>query len=331
MFSSTVDNASIRFWGLTEMFFSNSDANATFAEDWLRSFHIDHPIRSKHMPTAELARKIMMAGFQSSREHFRKLVTDQHPATLSLYRGQARFMQDDLACPDFLSLSAKQKKKLSFIVASEMIARNQAYSNMLELLLPTYIRLSIHAHSNRGPKFAICLLPRTRVRAIDTVANRHELSPSYEFQVPTPWHNSIIVIDKNDMLYLGKAEIVQKALDSGDFEGGWVDDQALGGHFRLRPTIAISNGPSLVTGSTSTVFTEASDEKPAAVITGGADEILTMGSPRDVTQLRLTAQLRAKVYRILELSRTFVKRASRDQASFRKLRSGQRGVSIKGH
>jgi hypothetical protein len=317
MYPSTADNKAIRFRGLTDMFFSNPDAQATFTEEWTQIFHIDHPIHSKHNPSAELARKMMMAGFQGSREHFRNLITAQHPETLSLYRGQARFMQDDLACPRFTALSAKQKKKVSFTVAAEMIARNEAYSNLVELLLPNYVRLSIHAHSNRGPKFGVCLLPRSKVRAIDSVAQRHEVSPAYEFQVPTPWHNSMIKIEGSDVLFLGKAEIVQKALDEGDFEGGWVDDQALGGHFALRPTIAIKNSPTLavestapivtelknesrtlVAESTPSVFTELKNEKQVFTVTIQTEEILTVVSAHDAG---LVVQLGAQLSRVLEL------------------------------
>jgi pyoverdine/dityrosine biosynthesis protein Dit1 len=37
--------------------------------------------------------------------------------------------------------------------------RNDAYSNLVSDLFPFHIRLSIHAHNNSGPKFAIRLLP----------------------------------------------------------------------------------------------------------------------------------------------------------------------------
>ncbi|KAF2278854.1 uncharacterized protein EI97DRAFT_448670 [Westerdykella ornata] len=235
LYNTPEDQEAIRFRGLTDMFFSNPDIANTFPHSYIQNFEIAHPIESKRSSEAETARQIMMAGCQSSREHFQKLIADQHPATLSLYRGQARFMQDDLATPEFLAKSAKQKKKISFAVATEMIARNQAYSNLLELLLPNYVRLSIHAHNNRGPKYAICLFPRDKIRAIDSVKKRHELVPAYEFQVPTPWHNSAIKVAGDDIIYIGKAEIVKAAIEAGDFEGGWVEGPE-GGHFALRST-----------------------------------------------------------------------------------------------
>lgn len=235
MFTSMEDHETIRFRGLTDMFFSNPDVTGTLSDSWSQNFEILHPINSNHTTKAETARRIMMAGCQASREHFQKLIADQHPPTLSLYRGQARFMQDDLATPDFLAKSTKQKKKTSFLVAAEMIARNQAYSNLVELLLPNYVRLSIHAHTNKGPKFGICLFPRDKIRAIDSIKNRHELVPAYEFQVPTPWHNSIIRVAGDSTIYLGKAEIVQAAIDQGEFKGGWVESPE-GAHFALTST-----------------------------------------------------------------------------------------------
>jgi pyoverdine/dityrosine biosynthesis protein Dit1 len=297
--ASSRDHEVIRFRGLTDMFFSNPDSTDTFAKDWADSFHIDHPIQSRRLPEAELARQIMMAGFQSSRDHFRRLIAEQHQPTLSQYRGQARFMQDDLADPTFLAMSGKQKKKLSFTVAAEMIARNQAYSNLLELLLPNYVRLSIHAHSNRGPKFGICLFPRDQVHAIDAIVGRHALFPSYEFQVPTPWHNSIIKVEGDNMLYLGKAEIVHKAIDQGDFEGGWVDDVAQGGHFALRPTYTVCGSPSAVTesSSASTVDTNLDGKNLSRAKDEVVEMVVTHRSP-DQLRVRFAVRVRRKLYRV---------------------------------
>jgi pyoverdine/dityrosine biosynthesis protein Dit1 len=59
-------------------------------------------------------------------------------------------MLEDLAdVPVVKGLSAKQRKKTAALVAQEMMSRNQAYSNLVELLLPNYVRLSIHAHSKQ--------------------------------------------------------------------------------------------------------------------------------------------------------------------------------------
>lgn len=307
------------------MFFSNSDVRATFDDKWDQDFDIEHPVDSVRSPDAELARRIMMAGFQSSQTHFRKLITEQHPQTLSLYRGQARFMQDDLSDAVFAGMSNKQKKKLSFAVAGEMIARNQAYSNLLELLLPNYVRLSIHAHSNRGPKFGVCLFPRDRIRPIDSIIDRHAICPSYEFQVPTPWHNSIIKIAGDDMVYLGKAEIVHKAIEQGDYEGGWVDDIVDGGHFSIQSTVATCPTPSTATDSASTVYIDYTDVKHLAVANDHPIDVVLVDASHDGQKMRLAFRLRGRLYRAFELSRLLAKRIVGDKSS---LGSTKRGVAV---
>lgn len=307
------------------MFFSNTDVQATFNEEWIRDFDIEHPVDSARSADAETARCIMMAGFQSSRTQFRKLIAEQHPQTLHLYRGQARFMQDDLSDAVFSGMSNKQKKKLSFAVAAEMIARNQAYSNLLELLLPNYVRLSIHAHSNKGPKFGICLFPRDRVRAIDSINDRHATCPSYEFQVPTPWHNSIIKIAGDDMVYLGKAEIVHNAIEQGDYEGGWVDDIVDGGHFSIRSTVFTCQTPSSTTDSASTVYIDYTDVKHLAVANDHPIDVVLVDGSNDGQKMRLAIRLRGRLYRAIELSRLLAKRIVGDKSTFG---SAKRGVAV---
>ncbi|KAH7392180.1 Pyoverdine/dityrosine biosynthesis protein-domain-containing protein [Phaeosphaeria sp. MPI-PUGE-AT-0046c] len=324
-FATAEDRDALRFRGLTDMFFSDISVRATFDEDWKRNFDIEHPVDSVRSPDAELARCIMMAGFQSSRTQFRKLIAEQHPQTLNLYRGQARFMQDDLSDAVFSTMSKKQKKKLSFAVAAEMIARNQAYSNLLELLLPNYVRLSIHAHSNRGPKFGICLFPRDRVHAIDSIVDRHALCPSYEFQVPTPWHNSIIKIAGDDMVYLGKAEMVHKVIEEGAYEGGWVDDIVEGGHFAIHSTVAAFKTPYAVNDSASTVYIDYSDVKHLAVANDRPIDIELLEASHDGQKMRLSLRLRERLYRAFELPRLLARRVIGDKSS---LGSAERGVAV---
>jgi pyoverdine/dityrosine biosynthesis protein Dit1 len=321
-YTSPEDHKAIQFRSLADMFFSNLDAQATFDQDWCQLSCIEHPIHSQHSFAAELARKIMMVGFQGSREHFHKLIAEQHQPTLRLYRGQARFMQDDLSDPMFLAMSNKQKKKLSFSIATEMIARNLAYSNLLELLFPNFVRLSIHAHSNSGPKFGICLLPRDQVHAIDSILGRHALCTSYEFQVPTPWHNAIIKVEGDDMLYLGKAELAHKAIQHGDFEGGWIEDAIEGGHFALRPRFIICNNPSSATESTSTVCMEYTDNE-AEIAKNSVLEVVMNDPSREGIKMRFSLRLYGKVYRVLELSRQLAKRITRDRNG---LSSSKRGI-----
>jgi pyoverdine/dityrosine biosynthesis protein Dit1 len=328
LYTSNEDHQAIRFRGLTDILFSNSDAEASFRRDWFYGLSIEHPICSQRSDDAELARMIMMSGFQTSKEHFRKLIADQHEHALKLYRGQARFMQDDLSCPKFLAMSTKHKKKISFAVAAEMIARNQAYSNLLELLLPNYVRLSIHAHSNRGPKFGIRLFPRTKVRAIESIIDRHAICPSYEFQVPTPWHNSMIKIEGEDMLYLGKAEIVHKALEAGDFEGEWINDRMLGGHFALRPMPVTSTTCSVINESISTLSTKFDDEKKTMSARIDDFGLSPTNSIINTTKVRLAIRLHGKIHRMLGFSKLFAKPITTDDLSFQELQTPSRKAVV---
>ncbi|KAI0456407.1 Pyoverdine/dityrosine biosynthesis protein-domain-containing protein [Xylaria acuta] len=235
MFDSSADREAIKFCGLSDLFFSEPDNTQTLDESWILDPDLlYHPIQTKLSKRAELARKLVMASCGINRSHFRGLILAQDAATLKSYRGLSHFMLQDLTGPSFVGQSASRKKKTASRVAAEMMARNQAYSNLLELLFPNYIRLSIHAHNNRGPKFGIRLFPRDTVRAIDEIDGRHEPVPRYEFQIPTPWHNSIIKVEGDEIAYLTKASVAHQAVAGGRYNGGWVDGGDEGGHFLLR-------------------------------------------------------------------------------------------------
>ncbi|KAI1197629.1 Pyoverdine/dityrosine biosynthesis protein-domain-containing protein [Nemania serpens] len=235
MFDSAADRNAIKFCSLSDLFFSEPDNTQTFNESWVLDPELlYHPLKTKLSKMAELARKLVMASCGVDRSHLRKLILSQDATTLRLYRGLSHFMLKDLTWPSATGPSISQRKKIASRVAAEMMARNQAYSNLLELLFPNYIRLSIHAHNNRGPKFGIRLFPRNRVRAIDDVDGRHEPVPIYDFQIPTPWHNSTIKVEGDDMTYLAKACVAHQALASARYTGGWVENGDEGGHFALR-------------------------------------------------------------------------------------------------
>ncbi|KAI1124423.1 Pyoverdine/dityrosine biosynthesis protein-domain-containing protein [Nemania abortiva] len=235
MFDSSADQKAIKFCSLSNLFFSESDDTRTFDESWiLDSDLLYHPIQTKLTRTAEIARKLVMASCGIDRSHLRKLILAQDTTVLKLYRGLSRFMLQDLTGPSFVAQSTSRKKKTASSVAVEMMVRNQAYSNLLELLFPNYIRLSIHAHNNRGPKFGVRLFPRNKVRAIDDIDGRHEPVPMYDFQIPTPWHNSIVKVEGDDIMYLTKASVARQAIAGGKYVGGWVDAGDEGGYFLLR-------------------------------------------------------------------------------------------------
>ena len=107
--------------------------------------------------------------------------------------------------------------------------RNQAYSNLVEMVFPNHIRLSIHAyvllfsllqllprssrpwrtdialpmprHPNTGPKFGIVLFDRNKVRATaalsaQSVSLLQHTQPcsSDLLHIPTPWHNCVVEV-----------------------------------------------------------------------------------------------------------------------------------------
>ncbi|KAF1942551.1 hypothetical protein EJ02DRAFT_502798 [Clathrospora elynae] len=224
----------IKFKGLKNIFAADSDGFQDLQKLLLKSHQMPHPVKTRLTGEAELCRKLMLGIGGPDRVHIRQLIEKQEPDALGQYRGQTRFMLEDLAdISSVKSLSGKQKKKTAALVAEEMMSRNQAYSNLTELLLPNYVRLSIHAHNNAGPKFAIRLFPANMVRAIDCLETRLEPNPVYEYQLPTPWHNCMIKVEGDEFMYLAKAQVARKALESPDFDGSWVDGPH-GSYFSLK-------------------------------------------------------------------------------------------------
>jgi hypothetical protein len=235
----------IKFKGLKNIFAGDSDGFQGLQKLMRNSHDMPHPVKTKLTGEAELCRKLMLGIGGPDRAYIRQLITEQESDTLGLYRGQTRFMLEDLAdVPSVKSLSGKQKKKTAALVAEEMMSRNQAYSNLTELLLPNYVRLSIHAHNNAGPKFAVRLLPANKVRAIDSLETCREPNPVYDYQLPTPWHNCMIKVEGDDFIYLGRSQIARKALESPDYSGSWVDGPD-GSYFSLKRKTGTSTPPQI--------------------------------------------------------------------------------------
>ncbi|KAI2469528.1 Pyoverdine/dityrosine biosynthesis protein-domain-containing protein [Annulohypoxylon bovei var. microspora] len=182
---------------------------------------IDHHVETRVTTEAELCRRILMAGCQSQRFGLRARIESQDAAILALYRGFSRFMLEDLEHHPFTqTMSRSKQKKLSAKVAFEMIMRNQAYSNLVELLFPNHIRLSIHAHNNAGPKFGIQLFDPAVVRAVESLSPNSNLMTSRDLlHIPTPWHNSVVKVGSSKVIYVTKAKVVRDALISGEMTG----------------------------------------------------------------------------------------------------------------
>ncbi|KAL2808252.1 Pyoverdine/dityrosine biosynthesis protein-domain-containing protein [Aspergillus granulosus] len=242
----------IQFTGLEDLFFSDTDSRAAFSSSMLQSVSIPQPIETIRTESAQECRLLLEQIGGIDRAHLRALITQKDPETMKLYQGQSKFMLEDLSTHlGNLGVGNKQKKKIASCVAAEMIARNHAYSNLVELLFPHHIRLSIHAHKNSGPKFGIRLFPNGTVRPAQTAqsflsASASDERPEYEFQIPTPWHNSLVKIEGSDIVLLTRAEFANDAIgtevDNRKFEGCWCDD-GVGGYFALRRVKEEASGP----------------------------------------------------------------------------------------
>ncbi|KAI0115738.1 Pyoverdine/dityrosine biosynthesis protein-domain-containing protein [Nemania sp. FL0031] len=247
-FSSPQDRKRIRFTSLSDLVFPNrnDDMKESLDDAWLCDSEVlYHPLPAELCQSTELVRKLVMASCGIDRAHLRKLIQAQDSTTISTYRGLSRFMLQDLAATvGNEQRSMSQRKKIATTVAAEMMARNQAYSNLIELLFPDFVRLSIHAHDNQGPKFGVRLFPKNKVRAIDDLDVRHEPVPLYNFQIPTPWHNCIVKVAGDDVLYLAKASVARQAIGNGRYTGTWVDEKHCGeegsGHFSLYEVVMSS-------------------------------------------------------------------------------------------
>ncbi|KAL2260199.1 hypothetical protein VTK26DRAFT_5873 [Humicola hyalothermophila] len=197
---------------------------------------IEHHIDTQVTQEAELCRRILMAGCGPKRSAVRAKIESRDGTITALYRGFSRFMLEDLEhLPHAQMMSKSQQKKLSAKVAFEMILRNQAYSNLVEMLFPNHIRLSIHAHNNAGPKFGIHLFDPTRVRAVRTLSPRGELMASLDLlHIPTPWHNSVVQLADSGVILVTKAKLARAALATGRMTGGLVKTEQGRAFFELQ-------------------------------------------------------------------------------------------------
>lgn len=130
-------------------------------------------------------------------------------------------------------------------VALEMMRRNQAYSHLVELAMPRHVRLSIHAHNNAGPKFAISLLPTSKFRHLDSFdtvgpSNTVDFEERRHLHIPTPWHSTLVEIDGHDKVYVCKSGLIRAELEREDSEwdakSGYVAEHERGGRYVLYRT-----------------------------------------------------------------------------------------------
>lgn len=180
----------IKFCDLEELMLDDHDQKCEVAEIFPEPIRaITHPVRTRVNQNNDLCRMFLVATCAPSRSIVEDLikVAPGHAVT-AIYRGFSRFMMQDLAFhPDMRRRTITQRKKLAEEAALEMIRRNQAYSRLIEILLPDHIRLSIHAHDNRGPKFAIRLLDfRSVISGLAITAADAVDTATTDLHIPTP-------------------------------------------------------------------------------------------------------------------------------------------------
>lgn len=217
--SLNAESDPIRFCSLVDIFsLKKSDFDDSIVED----VQIVHYLNTKVNKEAEACRKVLLASCDTDCGNLnRDIKTLNHPR-LFLFRGFSRFMTEDLKNhPIINQVSRKKFKKIVSKVAFEMIKRNDAYSNLVELIFPYHLRFSIHAHTNSGPKYGIQLLTASDCFVINSLEDHCSPSLSDLLHIPTPWHNSIVVIGKQKFVI--KSEEVYNGYKNGG-EGSWNED-----------------------------------------------------------------------------------------------------------
>ncbi|KAG5967808.1 hypothetical protein E4U58_002107 [Claviceps cyperi] len=227
----------IGFRSLPELFASHCDGFDSRSGDELSSAReiesmlpeLVHHITTKMTREAEMCRKILVMGFQLDNEELRTMLSSQEASMIALYRGFSKFMLEDLATNKYTShLSRTQLRKKSAKVAFEMIQRNQAYSNLVQILFPHHVRLSIHAHDNAGPKFGIQMLGKHVLPTDILPPNGTDGNCCDKLHVPTPWHNCVVEIRGDAHLYITKSSVAHAALSSGEYTGGLRENEGVG-------------------------------------------------------------------------------------------------------
>lgn len=118
-------SSAVGFLSLSDFFFSNADIAGLFSPDFVSHVDLPHCLETSLAKEAELCRKLLMLSCEINSEVLRAKIKGQDPSSLALYRGFSRFLLDDLALhPNTQGLTKSQRKKLSAVVAFEMIKVN---------------------------------------------------------------------------------------------------------------------------------------------------------------------------------------------------------------
>jgi len=223
----------ISFKNLHNLFLDDRALLPLFQESYISACQLKHFVDTELNPQDEKCRKLLMLSAQSDANNIVACIKSKYENSLtSLFRGFSKFMFEDLAHhPVTEHLSKSQRKKLSEKIAFEMIQRNQAYSHLVEQIFPHFVRFSIHAHRNSGPKFGIKLLPSDRFKHLTSFSELGKSdildigdakSERKHLHIPTPWHNSLLEIKGSPYSYVCKAAVVREELSSPEtkWEGG---------------------------------------------------------------------------------------------------------------
>ncbi|KAK4154422.1 Pyoverdine/dityrosine biosynthesis protein-domain-containing protein [Chaetomidium leptoderma] len=210
-----------------------SDERLTNLAQRLNIPTIAHHVTTDVTEEAELCRRILMAGCGPRQSAVRAKIDSKDAAITALYRGFSRFMLEDLEHhPHTQNMTRSKQKKLSSKVAFEMIL----------MLFPNHVRLSIHAHNNAGPKFGIQLFDPAQARAVEALSPDGELMTSLDLlHIPTPWHNSVVQIAGSDVILVTKAKLVRAALAAGSMKGGLVRNEEGSAYFGLEKPEALAS------------------------------------------------------------------------------------------
>lgn len=272
----------IGFRSLPELFTSRLGA---FKPEYTQGVVLPHYLGSEIKPDAEVCREILMCGCSTDPEVLRSMIDANDPIKIALYRGFSKFMFEDLAeQPQAKRMSAKARRKLAAKVAFEMIKRNEAYSNLVGLLLPYHLRLSIHAHNNSGPKFGIRLLSHDKVRTVKSLSLEEMQASDDLLHIPTPWHNCVVDLEGKTCYYVVKSKVVKDAIESEEYTGKWIaGSYGEGGRFFLQQTTTLkkkkgsdeatsdsSLDSAMTVGTISTSSTSASTASSTPPLTGAA-------------------------------------------------------------
>ncbi|KAH6662358.1 Pyoverdine/dityrosine biosynthesis protein-domain-containing protein [Halenospora varia] len=209
-------NNGVGFQSLVDLFdLKNASIPSSDVTGQLNIPGINHYLETALEEKAELCRRILMSGCQSDSSALRSRIDSRDPDILALYQG-----------------FSSQRKKLSIRASFEMI---MAYSNLVELVFPNHVRLSIHAHSNSGPKFGIQLFERGLCKPASALLQAPGSDDSNDLlHIPTLWHNCIIQVADDSRIYVGKSKIIKDALARGLYIGGWKEEhEGMAGRFEL--------------------------------------------------------------------------------------------------